>query len=91
MKAGVVQRMKRLEQAFKARTAAIERPPMIVTSRDGFDFVSAVTDSGEMRWSARETKETEMPVPLLNLLGRWAPDLAEKYARHRAALKSHAK
>ena len=84
MKAAIGKRLAVLEAGFKVRIA--EHRPMIVTARDGPPFVSALTHSGEqLQWSASETGEVEMPVQLLNLLDRWAPDLAQRYRRYRAA------
>ena len=84
MKAGMVRRLRVLEQGLNARV--VEHPPMIVTSREGVPFVSALTHSGEqLQWSASETGEAEMPVQLLSLLDRWAPDLAARYRRYRTA------
>jgi hypothetical protein len=83
VKAGMVRRLRVLEQGLNARV--VEHPPMIVTSREGVPFVSALTHSGEqLQWSASETGEAEMPVQLLSLLDRWAPDLAARY-RYRTA------
>ena len=84
MKAGIEKRLARLELGFRVRV--VEHPPMIVTARDSPPSVSALTHSGEhLQWSARETGEVEMPAPLLDLLDRWAPDLAARYRRYRAA------
>src|SRR5258708_9653747 len=80
----MVRRLRVLEQGLNARV--VEHPPMIVTSREGVPFVSALTHSGEqLQWSASETGEAELPVQLLSLLDRWAPDLAARYRRYRTA------